>query len=212
GSANGVAITANKHQFIRAGLCWENDVAKLVRQHNNANIICLPARFIALPLAFEMIQTFMNIPFEGGRHERRVSKTTCVEFFKRISTLMNIHYVANMEEPEMHTIHFKTNVPPKQLLPILKSPNISYCTCARCNYVNAVSHNFCTNCGYPVKEKENAALYHIRFKQRKELLQKGEKAVQAARVVLYILAAILLAGIGFFFSELDNCSILGLAS
>jgi len=78
GSANGVAITANKHQQIRAGLCWENEVAKLVRLHNNANIICLPARFITLPLAFEMIETFMTTAFEGGRHERRVSKMVCM--------------------------------------------------------------------------------------------------------------------------------------
>jgi len=78
GSANGVAITANKHQQISAGLCWENEVAKLVRLHNNANIICLPARFITLPLAFEMIETFMTTAFEGGRHERRVSKMVCM--------------------------------------------------------------------------------------------------------------------------------------
>lgn len=78
GSANGVAITANKHQQIRAGLCWENEVAKLVRLHNNANIICLPARFITLPLAFEMIETFMNTAFEGGRHEKRVNKMVCM--------------------------------------------------------------------------------------------------------------------------------------
>src|SRR5215831_8642236 len=77
GSANGVAITANKHQGIRAGLVWDNEVAVLVRQHNDANIICLPARFIAFPLAFEMIETFMNTQFEGGRHERRVSKMAC---------------------------------------------------------------------------------------------------------------------------------------
>ena len=78
GSANGVAITANKHQQIRAGLCWVNEVAKLVRLHNNANIICLPARFITLQLAFEMIETFMHTAFEGGRHERRVNKMVCM--------------------------------------------------------------------------------------------------------------------------------------
>ncbi|HEY6977122.1 MAG TPA: ribose 5-phosphate isomerase B [Chitinophagaceae bacterium] len=74
GSANGVAITANKHQNIRAALCWQNEVAELVRQHNNANIICLPARFIELSLALEMVETFINTAFEGGRHERRVNK------------------------------------------------------------------------------------------------------------------------------------------
>lgn len=77
GSANGVAITANKHQGIRAGLCWENDVAKLVRRHNNANIICIPARFVALPLAEEMIENFIATEFEGGRHANRVNKISC---------------------------------------------------------------------------------------------------------------------------------------
>lgn len=77
GSANGVCITANKHQSIRAGLSWENDVAKLIRKHNNANIICIPARFVALPLAFEMIDNFINTEFEGGRHANRVNKIAC---------------------------------------------------------------------------------------------------------------------------------------
>ena len=79
GSANGVAITANKHQKIRAALCWQNEVAELVRQHNDANILCLPARFIALSLALQMVETFMNTPFEGGRHADRVNKieTAC---------------------------------------------------------------------------------------------------------------------------------------
>ncbi len=77
GSANGVAITANKHQKIRAGLCWENDVARLVRRHNNANIICIPARFVALSLAQEMIENFMTTEFEGGRHALRVNKVGC---------------------------------------------------------------------------------------------------------------------------------------
>ncbi len=77
GSANGVAITANKHQHIRAALCWQNDVAALARQHNNANIICIPARFVALALALQMIEQFINTPFEGGRHEGRVNKIAC---------------------------------------------------------------------------------------------------------------------------------------
>ncbi len=77
GSANGVAITANKHQGIRAGLCWENEVAKLVRLHNNSNIICIPARFVSLVSAEEMIKTFMNTAFEGGRHGLRVDKISC---------------------------------------------------------------------------------------------------------------------------------------
>ncbi len=77
GSANGVAITANKHQHVRAGLCWQNDVAALTRQHNDANIICIPARFVALPLAQQMIEIFMSTPFEGGRHANRVNKIAC---------------------------------------------------------------------------------------------------------------------------------------
>lgn len=77
GSANGVAITANKHQAIRAGLCWQNDVAKLVRKHNDANIICIPVRFVALSLALEMIENFMQTAFEGGRHAIRVDKISC---------------------------------------------------------------------------------------------------------------------------------------
>jgi ribose 5-phosphate isomerase B len=74
GSANGVAITANKHQGIRAAICWQPEVARLSRQHNNANIICLPARFISTPAAEEMVNVFLNTSFEGGRHEKRVEK------------------------------------------------------------------------------------------------------------------------------------------
>jgi ribose 5-phosphate isomerase B len=77
GSANGVSMTANKHAGIRAGLCWETDVAVLVRKHNNANIICIPARFVALALAEQMIGIFMQTEFEGGRHATRVGKIAC---------------------------------------------------------------------------------------------------------------------------------------
>ena len=77
GSANGVAITANKHQHVRAGLSWENDVARLIRQHNNANVICIPARFVAVHLALEMIENFLTTDFEGGRHGLRVDKIAC---------------------------------------------------------------------------------------------------------------------------------------
>jgi len=77
GSANGVEITANKHAAIRAGLCWQNDVALLVRQHNNANIICIPARFVSYFVAQQMVETFMNTAFEGGRHATRVNKISC---------------------------------------------------------------------------------------------------------------------------------------
>lgn len=77
GSANGVAITANKHQNIRAALCWEKEIAALARQHNNANIICLPARFISVADAEEMVTVFMETAFEGGRHQNRVDKISC---------------------------------------------------------------------------------------------------------------------------------------
>ncbi len=77
GSANGVAITANKHQGIRAAICWENDLALLARQHNDANVICIPARFVSTHVATEMTDTFLNTPFEGGRHGTRVDKISC---------------------------------------------------------------------------------------------------------------------------------------
>lgn len=77
GSGNGVAITANKHAGIRAALCWNEELAKLARMHNNANILCLPARFIELELAKKMLLDFMNTAFEGGRHEKRVEKIPC---------------------------------------------------------------------------------------------------------------------------------------
>jgi ribose 5-phosphate isomerase B len=77
GSANGVAITANKHQGVRAALCWTKEIAALARQHNNANIVCIPARFTAEAQALEILQTFMNEEFEGGRHAARVDKIKC---------------------------------------------------------------------------------------------------------------------------------------
>jgi ribose 5-phosphate isomerase B len=77
GSANGVAMSANKHSGIRAGLCWVNEVASLVRLHNNANVICIPARFVTTEIAKEMVHTFMTTAFEGGRHENRVNKIAC---------------------------------------------------------------------------------------------------------------------------------------
>lgn len=76
GSANGVAITANKHAGIRAALCWQNEIAMLARQHNNANILCIPARYITLDAAKEMVETFFTTAFEGGRHANRVNKIT----------------------------------------------------------------------------------------------------------------------------------------
>ncbi len=77
GSANGVAMAANKHQGIRAAICWLDELSKLARTHNDANIVCLPARFISLELAQQIVQTFLSTPFEGGRHANRVNKIAC---------------------------------------------------------------------------------------------------------------------------------------
>ncbi|MTI21165.1 ribose 5-phosphate isomerase B [Fulvivirga sp. RKSG066] len=77
GSANGVAMAANKHQGIRAAICWNEELAELARQHNNANIVCLPARFIAYDLAENIAKKFLTTDFEGGRHARRVEKIGC---------------------------------------------------------------------------------------------------------------------------------------
>lgn len=79
GSANGVCMTANKHQGIRAAICWNEEIASLARQHNNANIICLPARFVDEALATKMTEVFINTEFEGGRHQRRVGKIAIQE-------------------------------------------------------------------------------------------------------------------------------------
>ena len=77
GSANGVAITANKHQHIRAAICWGEELAELARKHNNANVICIPARFVREGDAEKMVDLFMNTAFEGGRHANRVDKISC---------------------------------------------------------------------------------------------------------------------------------------
>ena len=77
GSGNGVSMTANKHQKIRAALCWTTEIVKLAKEHNDANILSLPARFISLPQALEMVKIFLNTSFEGGRHERRIEKIPC---------------------------------------------------------------------------------------------------------------------------------------
>jgi ribose 5-phosphate isomerase B len=77
GSANGVAITANKHQGIRAAICWLPELAGLARQHNNANIVCIPERFISLDDAKAIVEMFLTTEFEGGRHATRVGKMSC---------------------------------------------------------------------------------------------------------------------------------------
>lgn len=77
GSGEGMAMTLNKHQGIRAGLCWNTDVAALTRQHNDANVVVLPARFISNDEAIAIVNTFLNSDFEGGRHQGRVEKIAC---------------------------------------------------------------------------------------------------------------------------------------
>ena len=74
GSANGVAMTANKYSDIRAGICWNNEIASLIRLHNNANILCIPARFTNIKDVLEMVNTFLTTEFEGGRHQNRINK------------------------------------------------------------------------------------------------------------------------------------------
>lgn len=77
GSANGVAITANKHQGIRAAICWTEELAKLARQHNDANVVCIPARFVEYSHGERIVEEFLNSSFEGGRHATRVGKIGC---------------------------------------------------------------------------------------------------------------------------------------
>jgi ribose 5-phosphate isomerase B len=77
GSANGVAITANKHQGIRAAICWNEELAVLARKHNDANIVCIPARFIDFEMTHKIVDKFLTTDFEGGRHSTRVNKISC---------------------------------------------------------------------------------------------------------------------------------------
>ncbi len=77
GSGNGISMTVNKHPDIRAALCWNTEIASLARQHNDANICSLPARFISSELAIEIVRMFLNTEFEGGRHLLRVKKINC---------------------------------------------------------------------------------------------------------------------------------------
>lgn len=77
GSGNGIAMTANKHQDVRAALCWTKEIAELARLHNDANVISIPARFTSIEQAVQMVDTFLTTPFEGGRHANRVNKIAC---------------------------------------------------------------------------------------------------------------------------------------
>ena len=74
GSGNGASMSANKHKGVRSALCWNNEICRLSREHNNANILSIPARYVSIEQAIEMIETFINTPFEGGRHQTRVEK------------------------------------------------------------------------------------------------------------------------------------------
>ncbi|OQA00630.1 MAG: putative ribose-5-phosphate isomerase B [Bacteroidetes bacterium ADurb.Bin408] len=79
GSGNGVCMTVNKYARIRAALCWKKEIAVLARQHNDANVLCLPARFVTIEEACEMVDVFLNTPFEGGRHQKRVDKISDIK-------------------------------------------------------------------------------------------------------------------------------------
>lgn len=77
GSGNGIAMTANKHQGVRCALCWTKEIAELARQHNDANVISIPARYTSIEQAVAMVEAFLNTAFEGGRHQNRVNKIAC---------------------------------------------------------------------------------------------------------------------------------------
>jgi len=77
GSGNGVSMTANKYPNVRAGLCWTKEITELTRQHNDANVLSIPARYTSIQQALVMVETFLDTPFEGGRHQNRVDKISC---------------------------------------------------------------------------------------------------------------------------------------
>ena len=100
GSANGVAMTANKHQSVRAGLAWNSEVARLVKQHNNANILCIPARFVTEAEGLDILKAYMEEKFEGGRHERRVNKIACAVVLCLLSLIPSIQALAQVADPQ----------------------------------------------------------------------------------------------------------------
>jgi ribose 5-phosphate isomerase B len=77
GSGNGANMTANKHQGVRSALCWTSELVALAKQHNNANVLSIPARFVSIEEALDFVKVFLNTPFEGGRHHQRVDKIAC---------------------------------------------------------------------------------------------------------------------------------------
>ena len=100
GSANGVAMTANKHQSVRAGLAWNSEVAKLVKQHNNANVLCIPARFVTESEGLDILKAYMEEEFEGGRHERRVNKIACAVILCLLSLVPSLQALAQLGDPQ----------------------------------------------------------------------------------------------------------------
>lgn len=80
GSGNGITMTLNKHQGVRAALCWDPEIASLAKRHNNANILSMPARFISKEEAVAILEAYLNAEFEGGRHQRRIDKIPCCKF------------------------------------------------------------------------------------------------------------------------------------
>ena len=100
GSANGVAMTANKHQSVRAGLAWNSEVAKLVKQHNNANVLCIPARFVTEAEGLDILKAYMEEEFEGGRHERRVNKIACAVALCLLSLIPSVQVLAQVADPQ----------------------------------------------------------------------------------------------------------------
>ena len=86
GSGNGINMTVNKHQEIRSALCWDTELAKLAREHNNANILALPARFISQEKALELVKTFLTTDFEGGRHQGRIDKISIYQKNTQLNT------------------------------------------------------------------------------------------------------------------------------
>jgi membrane-associated HD superfamily phosphohydrolase len=119
-----------------------------------------------------------------------------LQLMKTATTVFSINEII-----KVHNLH-----------PQVKDTNIFHCICARCRYVNFVSNNFCINCGYPIKEEGTATLFHVRIKQRQELLKKTEKDVRTARGILYILSVFFLFGTSSLFSSLDNRYWLSLVS
>lgn len=109
-----------------------------------------------------------------------------------------------MEQKEPQVFNFKKILSLQNIAPLLRAAVAKNCICSRCRYINSTEYIFCTNCGHPLKDEAANILYHVRTKQRKELLKKSEQAVQTARVILYILSGFFLVGIAFLFGELEN--------